>query len=122
MHHPAKVTSEFRRLLRRRHQQGEPIRLPGGGRPRRDILHVDDLSAACSAFADSVIRHGLYNLGGGRAHAMSLSELVATMEEVSGLQAIVDAENLLPDPRPMNYVSDLDAHRSGTWLATGDKY
>ena len=54
-----------------------------------------------------MIRHGLYNLGGGRSNAMSLSELVATMEEVSGLQAIVDAENLLPDPRPMNYVSDL---------------
>ena len=87
--------------------KGEPIRLPGGGRPRRDILHVDDLSAACSAFSDSVIRHGLYNLGGGRSNAMSLSELVATMEEVSGLQAIVDAENPLPDPIPMNYVSDL---------------
>lgn len=48
---------------------GEPLRLPGNGLPRRDILHVDDLSRACSAFADSIIRHGLYNLGGGAKFA-----------------------------------------------------
>ena len=86
---------------------GERMRLPGGGRPRRDLLHVDDLSAACKAFGDSVIRHGLYNLGGGRANSLTLSQLVTKLEEVSGLQAIVDAENPLPDPVPMNYVTDL---------------
>jgi nucleoside-diphosphate-sugar epimerase len=85
---------------------GEAIRLPGGGRPRRDILHVDDLSWACRDFADSVIGHGLYNLGGGGQNAMSLSTLVKTMEAVSGLQAVVDSEPL-PDPTPLNYVSDL---------------
>ena len=46
--------------------RGEPIRLPGGGLPRRDLLHVDDLSSACQAFVDSGLKHGLYNLGGGR--------------------------------------------------------
>lgn len=86
---------------------GEAIRLPGGGRPRRDLLHVDDFSAACKAFIDSVIRHGLYNIGGGRTNSLTLSELVSKLEEVSGLQAIVDSETKLPDPVPMNYVSDL---------------
>ena len=86
--------------------KGERIRLPGGGRPRRDILHVDDLSAACSAFTDSAIRHGLYNLGGGRTNALSLSDLVSKMEQVSGLQASVDSEQPLPDPIPAHYVSD----------------
>ncbi len=90
---------------------GERIRLPGGGRPRRDLLHVDDFSAACKAFADSVIRHGLYNIGGGRANSLTLSDLVAKLEEVSGLQAIVDTENPLPDPAPMNYISDLSLIR-----------
>ena len=46
--------------------KGEPIRLPGGGLPRRDLLHVDDLSSACQSFVDSGLKHGLYNLGGGR--------------------------------------------------------
>jgi len=86
---------------------GERIRLPGGGAPVRDILHVDDFSAACQAFIDSAIRYGLYNLGGGPANAMTLSELVAKLEEVSGLQAVIDAENPLPDPVPKNYVSDI---------------
>jgi nucleoside-diphosphate-sugar epimerase len=87
--------------------KGERIRMPGGGAPIRDLLHVDDLSAACSAFADSVIRHGLYNLGGGRENAVRLSDLVTKLEEVSGLQAIVDDQNPAPAPVPLNYVSDL---------------
>jgi CDP-paratose 2-epimerase len=86
---------------------GEPIVLPGAGAPRRDLLHVDDLSAACEAFADSVIRHGLYNLGGGASNAVSLSELVTIMEEVSGLQAVI-SETPAPMPFPRNYVSSLD--------------
>lgn len=87
--------------------KGERIRLPGGGRPHRDLLHVNDLASAISTFVDSVIRHGTYNLGGGKSNALSLTELVGKMEEVSGLQAIIDTENPLPDPVPMNYVTDL---------------
>ena len=87
--------------------RGEPIRLPGRGRPRRDVLHVNDLSRACKAFIDSSLTHGLYNLGGGRQYALSLRELVAKLEEVSGLQAVVDEDHPLPDPIPFNYVSDI---------------
>lgn len=88
--------------------KGEPIRLPGNGNPQRDVLHVDDLASACSAFADSVIQHGLYNLGGGQQNSMTLRDLVTKLEEVSGLQAVVDEENPLPDPIPFNYVSSLE--------------
>ena len=87
---------------------GEQIRLPGSGRPVRDVLHVDDLAKACEAFADSAIRHGLYNLGGGRGNAMTIRTLAERMEEVSGLQAVIDEEHPLPDPVPFNYVSSLD--------------
>lgn len=86
---------------------GEPIKLPGGGLPRRDLLYVDDLSSACEAFADSVIRHGLYNIGGGYGNATTLSDLVKTMETVSGLQAVIDETDPLPMPVPRNYVTDL---------------
>jgi nucleoside-diphosphate-sugar epimerase len=87
--------------------KGESIRLPGGGRPRRDLLYVDDFSTACKAFIDSALRHGLYNLGGGQQSTVSLSQLVARLEEVSGLQAVVDKDNPLPDPVPLDYVTDL---------------
>lgn len=90
---------------------GERMRLPANGTPRRDLLHVDDFSSACKAFVESVIRHGLYNLGGGYANSMTLTDLVTKMEEVSGLQAVVDHENPLPEPVPKNYVTDLSLIR-----------
>src|SRR5215213_3801785 len=86
---------------------GERLRLPANGTPRRDLLHVKDFAKACEAFADSALRHGTYNLGGGARNAMSMLELVDKREEVSGLQATVDEENPSPAPMPMNYVSDL---------------
>ena len=86
---------------------GEPIALPADGRPVRDIIHVDDISAACESFLESAVRHGKYNLGGGRKNAISMKELVEKMEEASGLQAAIDSETVLPAPSPMNYVSDL---------------
>lgn len=86
--------------------KGEAIQLPGAGKPRRDLLHVDDLSLACKVFIDSVIRHGLYNLGGGPENSVTLLELVSKLEEASGLQAVID-EDPLPQPVPMNYVTDI---------------
>ncbi|MGB7203708.1 MAG: NAD(P)-dependent oxidoreductase [Pyrinomonadaceae bacterium] len=87
---------------------GERLQLTGDGNARRDLLHVEDFSRACSAFSESIIRHGLYNLGGGAANAVTLRELVAKMEKVSGLQAVIDEENPLPPPVPMHYVSNLN--------------
>ena len=88
--------------------KGEQMRLPGAGRPIRDHLHIDDLASACEAFADSVIRHGLYNLGGGSGNAVSINRLVELLEDASGLQGVIDNANPLPDPVPFNYVSSLN--------------
>jgi len=90
---------------------GTPVRLPANGKPIRDLLHVEDLSKACEAFRDSVIRHGIYNLGGGRENALSLRELFDKMTDVSGYQTAIDEANPLPDPFPFNYVSDLSRIR-----------
>ncbi len=87
--------------------KGESLRLPANGTPRRDLLAVEDFAEACRAFIDSVIRHGLYNLGGGVKNTLSLRELVTKMEEISGCQAVIDEENPLSAPVPINYVSDL---------------
>ncbi len=87
---------------------GTRIRLPGDGKPRRDLLHVDDLAKACEAMIDSVIRHGTYNIGGGPMNTLSLRELVEKLDDVSGLQALIDEDNPLPDPVPMNYTSKIE--------------
>lgn len=86
---------------------GERLSLPAGGTPVRDLLHVDDFASACKAFIESVIRHGIYNVGGGRDNALSLKALVAKLEEVSGLQAILSESDDPSAPVPLNYVSDL---------------
>jgi nucleoside-diphosphate-sugar epimerase len=85
---------------------GEPIRLPALGAPMRDLLYVEDLARACQAFIDSEITHGLYNLGGGLANALTLSNLIKKIESLMDAQAIID-QTPLPLPTPRNYVSDL---------------
>lgn len=87
--------------------RGESLRLPANGAPRRDFLHVDDFARACQAFIDAALGHGLYNLGGGFKNSLTLRELVEELENVSGLQAVIDEENSSPAPVPLNYVSDL---------------
>jgi CDP-paratose 2-epimerase len=88
-------------------KRGWPIRLPLDGRPRRDILHVDDFSRACRAFIDSSVPSGLYNLGGGRANAVTLREIVETVGRMIELEPVIDREAQIPAPVPLNYVSDI---------------
>jgi CDP-paratose 2-epimerase len=53
------------------------------------------------------LRSKIYNLGGGRENALTLRQIIEKMEEITNLQAVIDEENPLPAPVPMNYVSDL---------------
>jgi nucleoside-diphosphate-sugar epimerase len=93
-------------------KRGWPIRLPLEGRPVRDILHVDDFSRACRAFIDSQVRHGLYNLGGGRDNALSLRDIIDRIAETIQCNPVIDQEHPLPAPVPLNYVSDLTRVRA----------
>jgi nucleoside-diphosphate-sugar epimerase len=88
-------------------KRATPIRLPLDGTPVRDVLHVDDFSRACRAFIDSSLPRGLYNLGGGRANALTLREIVETIGRMIELQPVIDTESRLPAPVPVNYISDL---------------
>ena len=88
-------------------KRGWPIRLPLEGKPVRDILHVDDFSRACRAFIDSTVTHGLYNLGGGRANALSLREIIDGVAEMIKCTPVIDDGNPSPKPVPLNYISDL---------------
>src|SRR6266508_3634379 len=88
-------------------KRGWPIRLPLGGHPVRDVLHVDDFSRACRAFIDSSVASGLYNLGGGKENAVSLLKLVNTVATMIQLEPRIVNDDALPHPVPVNYVSDL---------------
>lgn len=91
-------------------KRGWAIRLPLGGHPVRDILHVDDFSRACRAFMESPHVYGLYNLGGGRDNAATLLEIVSTVSKMIQLEPVI-IEDATSDPVPVNYVSDLSRIR-----------
>jgi nucleoside-diphosphate-sugar epimerase len=88
-------------------KRGWPIRLPLEGMPVRDILHVDDFSRACRAFIDSSRVYGLYNLGGGRENSATLRDIVAKVGKMIQLEPNIVNDDTLPQPVPLNYVSDL---------------
>jgi nucleoside-diphosphate-sugar epimerase len=88
-------------------KRGWPLDLPLEGKPVRDILHVDDFSRACRAFIDSSVTHGLYNLGGGVANALSLREIIDKVAEMIQCQPVFDEHAGAPAPVPLNYISDL---------------
>ncbi len=89
----------------------QPVRLPGGGAPVRDLLHVEDFSRACRAFIDSSIMHGVYNLGGGRENALSLRQIVETVGRMIEIEPVIDESAPLPAPVPVKYVTDLSRIR-----------
>lgn len=88
-------------------KRGWPILLPLGGRPVRDILHVDDFSQACKAFIESSRSYGLYNLGGGKQNSATLGEIIETVGRLIQLEPVKEPNDTLPHSVPVNYVSDL---------------
>jgi nucleoside-diphosphate-sugar epimerase len=92
-------------------KRGQPIRLPLGGQPVRDIVHVDDFSKACRAFLDSSHVYGLYNLGGGKENASTLLDIVTRVGRMIQLEPKLGSSDGLPHPVPVNYVSDLSRIR-----------
>jgi CDP-paratose 2-epimerase len=88
-------------------KRGWPLRLPLDGKAVREILHVDDFARACSAFIDSDMTRGLYNLGGGPENALSLREIIDKVAEIIQCNPVFDESAALPAPVPLNYITDL---------------
>lgn len=84
----------------------QPIRLPAGVDPVRDILYVDDLSRACRTFMKREIPFGLYNLGGGRLNAVSLRGIIDRVSKMIEIEPVIEEDPRIPAPSA-RYVSDL---------------
>jgi len=84
----------------------QPIRLPAGVDPVRDILYVDDFSRACRAFIDSNREFGLYNLGGGRLNAVTLRDILKRVGAMIEIEPVIQEDPSMPVPVPVRYVSD----------------
>lgn len=76
------VATFMQKILR-----GEAISIWGDGSVRRDYIEVTDLARMCS-LAIETDATGVFNVGSGVG--LSLRELVAMIEQVTGIKAVVD--------------------------------
>lgn len=75
-----------------RHVIGWPVTIFGTGKQVRDILYATDVARAFYAFFDGG-EAGVYNIGGGRDHAISLIECIRMIDETTGKQTEVRFED-----------------------------
>lgn len=85
----------------------QPIRLPQGANPVRDILYVNDFSRACRAFMNSKVEFGIYNLGGGSANAVGLRDIIRRVATMIEIDPVIQEDAAMPVPVPLRYVSDI---------------
>ena len=67
----------------------------GSGRPRRELLHVDDLAEACVLLMERGAQEGVYNVGA--AADVTVRELAETVLRVVGLDAKLVFDTSRPD-------------------------
>jgi UDP-glucuronate 4-epimerase len=68
--------------------QDKPIPMYGDGSSSRDYTYVDDIVDGVRAAMDKCARYRVYNLGGN--HPISLAELIAMIEKVTGRKANIE--------------------------------
>jgi UDP-glucuronate 4-epimerase len=108
-------------------EAGKPIPVFGDGSMGRDYTFVDDTVAGVLAAVEYQFPPGgtpfdIFNLG--NSHPVSLNELIATLERVTGRTAIRDQRELQPGDVPITWAnieksSRMLGYRPATSLAEG---
>jgi CDP-paratose 2-epimerase len=75
-----------------RNRIGWPITIFGSGKQVRDILYASDVAEAFERFFERG-KPGIYNLGGGTAHAISLLECIELIDATTGRKSDVRFED-----------------------------
>jgi UDP-glucuronate 4-epimerase len=93
-------------------EAGDPIPFYGDGDTRRDYTYIDDIADGVEATLEQgapAAGFEIVNLGG--AHPVTLSELVAAIEQATGRKARLDRQPLQPGDVPVTYASVEKAER-----------
>lgn len=89
-----------------------PVTIFGDGKQVRDMLFIEDLLDAYDRAVEKreVTRGKIYNLGGGPRNKMSLHDLIAYLEKLTGRQMRVSYDRWRPGDQPV-FVANLDLAR-----------
>lgn len=88
----------------------EPIPVFGDGSTRRDYTYIDDLLTGIRAAMDyDQSLYEIINLGNHRT--VSLSEMISTIEEVLGIEAIINRLPMQPGDVPQTYADISKANK-----------
>jgi UDP-glucuronate 4-epimerase len=104
---PDLAIAKFFRLL----DQGKPIPLFGDGTTSRDYTYIDDIIEGVCAAIERIDGYRIYNLGGN--HPVTLAELLAAIEETTGIQAKIERQPMQPGDVDRTYA---DLTRSSSEL------
>ncbi|MBP7669032.1 MAG: NAD-dependent epimerase/dehydratase family protein [Candidatus Eisenbacteria bacterium] len=86
---------------------GKPITIFGDGKQVRDVLWVEDLLEAYTAFIErDDLGVEVFNMGGGPAHTLSLLELLEIIRESAGVSPQISFADWRPSDQKV-YVSDI---------------
>ena len=86
--------------------KGLPLTIFGDGKQVRDMLYVEDCVKAYDAFHKSDLRHGVFNLGGGKENTLSLIEAIEDIADMTGKIIDVAYTGWRPSDQKC-YISDI---------------
>jgi len=96
-------------MFARRIRDGQPITVFGDGTSRRDYTYVEDIIDGVVRSLDSPMGYEIFNLGESRT--VSLSELIALLEENLGKKALIEPLPDQPGDVPATYADVTKARR-----------
>ena len=96
-------------------REGLPaVTIWGTGKPRREFLHVDDLSEACLHLMQSYNEKGLVNIGTGED--VSIEELAERIKSITKFEGDIVFDTSKPDGTPRKLM-DVSKMKSKGWKA-----
>ena len=90
-------------------ESDEPIPLFGDGGSRRDYTYIDDIADGVEAALEADFAFEIINLGS--AHPVTLAELVASLEGLTGKHGRIDRRPAQPGDVPVTFASVAKAER-----------
>jgi len=101
-------------MIRKFHEAKEnnkDVNLWGTGTPKREFLHVDDLSKAIIIALENKLEHSLYNVGSG--NEVTIKELATIIQRVIGYKGLIKWDKSKPDGTPRKLLDSKKIIKSG---------